>query len=137
MRRVLPILRATLVRYLGASVVALGADVGSFLALLRLGMAAAPASALGYTLGIAVHWYLSAHAVFTQGVAQDGPERWRQKAMFVASALVGLAITTGTVGLLTLAGIDPRAAKLAAVGLSFAVTYLIRSRMIFGRESAT
>ena len=134
MRRVLPILRATLVRYLGASVVALGADMGSFLALLRLGVAAAPASALGYTLGIAVHWYLSAHAVFTHGVAQDGAERWRQKAMFVASALVGLAITTGTVGVLTLAGLDPRAAKLAAVGLSFAVTYLIRSRMIFGGE---
>jgi putative flippase GtrA len=124
-------LRLTLLRYLGASVVALGADMGGFLVLLRLGVAAAPASALGYTLGIAVHWWLSAHAVFVGGVASAGPERLRQKALFVVSALVGLLLTTAIVGAGAVAGLDPRLAKIVAVGVSFAVTYVLRARLVF------
>lgn len=124
-------LRATLLRYLGASAVALAADMGGFLALLRLGLGAAPAAALGYTLGIAVHWWLCAHSVFAGAVAQEGPERWRQKGLFVASALVGLMLTTAIVGAGALAGLDPRLAKLVAVGASFAATYLLRARLVF------
>ncbi|QYU68193.1 GtrA family protein [Leptolyngbya sp. 15MV] len=83
-----------LVRYLLASVGALAADVGCFLALLGLGVAAAPASAVGYALGIAVHWVLSSRAVFADSVAAGGLARTRQKALFVVSALIGLALTT-------------------------------------------
>lgn len=118
-------------RYLAASVVALGFDMGSFLVLLAAGMPAAPASALSYSLGIVVHWFISSRAVFTAGVAQRGPARTRQKALFVASAFVGLALTAGIVGLGSAVGIDPRLAKIAAVGVSFVATWLLRARVVF------
>ena len=130
-RAISTLIRATVLRYLGASVVALGADMGSFLALLHLGVPAALASALAYAVGMAVHWWLSAHAVFVGHVAGSGPERLRQQVMFVGSALAGLAITTGIVGVGAYAGIDPRIAKIIAVGVSFAVTYLLRHRVVF------
>ena len=118
-------------RYLAASVVALGFDMGSFLVLLALGLMAAPAAALSYSLGIVVHWFISSRAVFVGGVAERGPARTRQKALFVASALVGLALTAGIVGLGAAVGIDPRLAKLAAVGVSFVATWLLRARVVF------
>ena len=132
MGEILSLLRtATASRYLAASAVALGFDMGSFLVLLEAGMPAASASALSYTLGIAVHWFISSRAVFADGVAARGPARTRQKALFVASALVGLALTAGVVGLGSALGLDPRLAKIAAVGVSFAATWLLRARVVF------
>ena len=123
--------RAAPSRYLAASVVALGFDMASFLVLLALGMAAAPASAVSYSLGIVVHWFISSRAVFVDGVASRGAARTRQKALFVASALVGLVLTAGVVGLGSALGLDPRLAKIAAVGVSFAATWLLRARIVF------
>src|SRR5690606_5433007 len=93
-----------LVRYLAASVGALAVDLGSFLALLALGALAAPAAAAGYSLGILAHWLLSSRVVFGDVVADRGARRTRQKALFVVSALAGLALTTAIVGLGDLAG---------------------------------
>jgi len=121
----------TLARYLLASIGALAVDLGCFLALLTAAVPAALASAAGYSLGIAAHWWMSSRAVFADGVAARGPERTRQKALFVASALIGLALTTGIVGLGALAGMDPRAAKLAAIAASFVATWLMRRRIGF------
>ncbi len=118
-------------RYLLASVGALAVDVGAFLALLSLGVWAAAASAAGYSLGIAAHWILSSRAVFIGNVADKGAARNRQKAMFVISALVGLALTTGIVWAGDISGFDPRAAKLLAIGCSFTATWLLRSRIVF------
>lgn len=123
--------RAAPSRYLAASVVALGFDMASFLALLAAGMPAAPAAASSYSLGILVHWFISSRAVFVAGVAERGPARTRQKALFVASALVGLALTAGIVGLGAALGLDPRLAKIAAVGVSFLATWLLRARIVF------
>lgn len=122
---------ATALRYLGVSVVALGADMGAFLLLLHVGAGAAVASALAYGLGVAVHWWLSVHAVFGASVAAGGAGRWAQKALFVGSALLGLGLTILIVGVGTRAGFDPRLAKIAAVGISFIATYLLRSLVIF------
>lgn len=122
-------------RYIAASAVALGFDFGSFLLLLRLAVPAAPAAALGYSLGIVTHWLLSSRAVFTAGVAERGRERTRQKAMFVMSALFGLALTTAIVGSGTGLGLDPRLAKLAAIAVSFTSTWLLRERLIFRSAS--
>jgi putative flippase GtrA len=118
-------------RYIAASAFALGVDMGTFLALLTLGVAAAPAAALGYGLGIAAHWLVSSRAVFNASVAERGPERSRQKALFVGSALAGLALTTAIVGIGTGLGLDPRLAKLAAIGASFTLTWLLRERVVF------
>ena len=120
-----------LVRYLLASVGALAVDLGSFLALLSSGVPAVFASAIGYTLGILAHWLLSSRTVFTGRVAERGIARTKQKAMFVVSALAGLALTTVIVGGGDFVGIDPRIAKLVAVAASFALTWLLRSKVVF------
>lgn len=122
---------ARLMRYGFASVAALAVDMGSFLLLLSFQLLAAPASAIGYSAGIFTHWLLSSRTVFTDSVATRGPQRTRQKALFVGSALVGLALTTAIVAAGDLAGIDPRLAKMAAIGVSFTATWLLRSRLVF------
>ena len=123
------------VRYVLASVGALAVDVGSFLALLSAGMMAAPASAIGYSLGIVAHWLMSSRAVFQDSVATGGMARTRQKALFVISALVGLALTTLIVGAADQVGIDPRLAKGAAIVVAFTVTWLIRSKIVFRSDT--
>ena len=123
-------------RYLAASVGALAVDVGAFLAAMAVGMAAGPASALGYSLGILAHWLLSSRAVFQDSVAERGRARTRQKALFVISALVGLALTTMIVALADYASIDPRLGKAAAIVVSFAATWLVRSRIVFQSHGA-
>lgn len=124
------------VRYVLASVGALAVDFGSFLAFMSLGVAPAPASAMGYSLGIFAHWLMSSRAVFQDNVAAGGMARTRQKALFVISALIGLALTTAIVGAGDWAGLDPRLAKLIAIVVSFLVTWLIRSRIVFRAEPA-
>jgi len=124
-----------LLRYGLASVASLAVDVGVFLALLAVGTWAAGASAIGYCAGIIAHWLLSSRAVFIGDVAERGRARTRQKALFVGSALVGLALTTAIVWSGDMMGIDPRLAKLVAIVISFAVTWLLRSRMVFRGQS--
>ena len=120
-----------LVRYLLASVGALAVDMGTFLALLSLGVWAAGASAVGYCLGIGAHWLMSSRAVFVGNVAERGMARTRQKALFVVSALVGLGLTTAIVWAGDVSGFDPRLAKLVAIAVSFTATWLLRSRVVF------
>ncbi len=131
MKRLIALTDIVLLRYLAASAIALGADMAAFLLLLHSGIAATAAAAMGYALGIVIHWLLSSRAVFTDGVAQRGPERTRQKAMFVASALFGLALTTLVVGTGTGLGLDPRLAKIGAIAISFTATWLLREKLIF------
>jgi len=121
----------SILRYLLASVGALAVDMGSFLGLMALGLAATPASAAGYTLGILAHWLLSSRAVFTGRVAQSGIARTRQKVLFVVSALAGLALTTGIVAAAQALSIDPHAGKLVAIVLSFALTWWLRNVVVF------
>ncbi|MEL7197969.1 MAG: GtrA family protein [Pseudomonadota bacterium] len=125
-----------LARYLLASVGALVVDVASFLGLMGLGLAPAPASAMGYSLGILAHWLFSSRAVFQDTVAHGGAARTRQKALFVISALIGLGLTTAIVGGGDWIGVDPRIAKGFAILVSFTATWLIRSRIVFRSESA-
>ena len=129
--RVIKIADVRLVRYVLASVGALAIDVGSFLALLSLAVPAAAASAFGYALGIVAHWLLSSRAVFADTVAERGRERTKQKALFVVSAMIGLGLTTGIVGLADLGGSDPRLAKLVAIAVSFTVTWMLRNKVVF------
>ena len=82
-------------------------------------------------LGIVAHWLLSSRAVFTGRVAATGIARTRQKALFVVSALAGLALTTGIVALSQASGLDPRAGKLVAIVASFTLTWWLRNRLVF------
>ncbi|MXO91537.1 GtrA family protein [Pontixanthobacter aquaemixtae] len=120
-----------LLRYLLASIGALAVDVGVFLMLLSANAQAAIASAIGYSAGIIAHWILSSRTVFTDTVAQRGAGRTKQKALFVVSALAGLALTTAIVGGADMLAFDPRPAKLLAIVASFALTWWLRSRVVF------
>ena len=122
----------TWLRYLLASIIALLTDTGLFFVLFHLGVAAVAASAIGYVTGIAVHWLISSRTVFAESAAARGTgQRNTQKALFVGSALVGLAITIGIVGAADLAGFDPRLAKLVAIVVSFQATYMLRRHVVF------
>ena len=119
----------TYTRYLVASMAALTADVAIFMGLLSGGMDPAAASAIGYICGIAVHWILSSRAVFMAG--GYATTRHRQRLLFVGSALIGLGLTTAIVGIGHKVGLDPRLAKIAAIAVSFHVTYLLRKTIVF------
>ena len=118
-------------RYIGASVVSLAVDFGVFMAALTLGMPPALAAATGYVSGIASHWAISTRLVFAAQVAGSAAGRRQQQAMFVLSALVGLGITTGIVGLGSRYGLDPRIAKCVAIVVSFQATYVLRRKVVF------
>ncbi len=122
--------RWTYMRYIGASVVALVADTGLFLLLLRW-LPATLAAAGGYVFGILVHWLISSRVVFVEQTATVARLRRKQKVLFLASALAGLALTVGIVGVGDLAGFDPRLAKAIAIVVSFQATYLLRKRIVF------
>ena len=120
------------VRYLLASAVALGADTGLFMLLLREGMQPVFASVIGYVTGIAVHWTITSRAVFADETAARGTvARHKQKVLFAGSALAGLALTTAIVGGGAHLGLDPRVAKLIAIIVSFQTTYILRRRIVF------
>lgn len=122
----------TFVRYLIVSVGALAVDMGVFLALLQTGLNSVVAAAVGYGAGILAHWMLSSRKVFHDRVSGRGTAaRTQQKAMFVVSALLGLVLTMSIVGIGDSLGLDPRIAKIVAIGVSFLLTYLLRNVVIF------
>jgi putative flippase GtrA len=122
----------TFIRYVVVSVAALAVDMGVFLVLLETGMVSAVAAAVGYAFGIAAHWTLSSRKVFQDRVSERGSTgRMQQKAMFAVSAILGLLVTMGIVGIGDIFGIDPRIAKITAIGVSFMLTYLLRNLLVF------
>lgn len=122
--------RITYARYIMASALALATDFSLFMALLHLGFHAVPASMAGYCSGLVVHWIISSRLVFAEQ-AMHGSQRSRQKALFVISTLIGLALTSLIVGIGSHFGLDPRLAKLLAVAVSFQTTYLLRRSVVF------
>lgn len=123
--------RVTYARYVMASALALGVDLGLFVMLLNMGMPPVPASAAGYAFGLLIHWMASVRLVFAQQPLPFVSRRRRQKLLFVASAFIGLAITGTIVGLGSHLGLDPRLAKLGAIAISFQTTYILRRTVVF------
>lgn len=118
-------------KYLIASAIALTVDIGFFFQLVAMKASPAAASALSYSVGIMVHWLLSSRMVFSARVSRTKGARAAQQAQFVISALFGLAITTGIVASGSYVGVDPRLAKLVAVGVSFLTVWHLRNRYVF------
>ncbi len=124
--------RLSYLRYLVVSFGALAVDLGLFLLLLYGGMISAIAAAIGYSAGIVVHWFLTSRKVFGDRVSGKGTtERLHQKILFLVSALLGLGITMAIVGVCDALGLDPRIAKIIAIGVSFQITYILRNVVIF------
>lgn len=130
------LMTGTLARYLSSSVVALCADTGSFLVLLQFGLTPGLAAAIGFSFGILVHWLVSSRLMFADCVAAAGPERRRQQVLFVATAMVGLVLTTMIVGGAASHALNPRVAKLVAIGVSFFATAGLRQLLVFGKPRA-
>lgn len=129
--------RNVFLRYVAVSVGALAADMLIFLILLSSGMPGVAASAIGYSVGILTHWILSSRKVFHDRVSEKGTAaRTQQKAMFLISALLGLLLTMAIVGAGSMAGLDPRLAKICAIIISFMLTYMLRNIVIF-RQAKT
>ncbi len=118
-------------RYVGASVASLALDFGVFMAALSTGVPPAIAAATGYIAGILCHWAISSRFVFAAQLAASSVGRRQQQALFLLSALVGLGITTGVVGITVRYGLDPRLAKAAAIVVSFQATYVLRRKVVF------
>ena len=125
------ILRFRLARYMVASATGTAIDLGSFLVLYRYGTPAIGAAVAGYVLGMIAHWFVSSRYVFADRLAGPGLARGRQQALFAASAVFGLLLTAGIVGVVESRGGDPRIGKLLAMGVSFASVFLLRLTLVF------
>jgi putative flippase GtrA len=125
---------ATFMRYFASSGMALCVDTSCFFGLVAIGAPAGASSAAAYSLGIVAHWLITSRAVFQDEVAERGSARTRQKALFVLSAGVGLAITTAIVSTGAAMGASLVVTKGIAIALSFTATWLLRRRIVFRRE---
>ncbi|AMG72649.1 GtrA family protein [Sphingopyxis granuli] len=125
------LMKATFLRYIGASAIALAGDMGLFMLFVAAGWLPAAAAATSYAAGIVIHWLTSSRLVFVEGARTEGMKRVRQKGLFLGSAFVGLGLTVAIVWAGDMGGIDPMLSKLIAVGLSFVVTYILRKTLVF------
>jgi putative flippase GtrA len=121
-------------RYMVVSFLALCTDMSAFFVALALGWGAVVASIAGYCAGIQLHWLLSSRWVFAGRLREKGGQRLGQQSMFVASALLGLALTTIVVAASQAAGMHPAIGKGIAIAASFCLTYLLRSAVVFRRQ---
>ena len=128
------LMQVTFLRYVGASAVALAGDVGLFNLFLLAGWLPVTAAAASYAAGIVIHWLISSRLVFVEGARTAGLDRVRQKGLFLGSAFVGLGLTVAIVWAGDTAGFDANLAKLAAIGVSFVATYLLRKTLVFAAD---
>ena len=119
-------------RYLGASAIALAADAGTYLGLIRLArtdyLVAAP---VGFLLGLAVIYLLSTKWVFRRRRLSDARVEF---AIFASIGVLGLCLNQ----FVLYAGVERLAlsheiAKLASVGLVFAFNFTSRKLLLFTR----
>jgi putative flippase GtrA len=102
-------------------------DFGVFLLLLRLGLWPAPAAAAGFACGTLNSYLLNRNWTF-----RDAPRRpgWSQFLAFVATSLLGLALSVAIVAALAPAvGAVP--AKLVAIGMGFGFNYVCSRMLVF------
>lgn len=117
--------------YLIVSGISLSVDLANFLLLLHINVPAVQASVLAYISGLIVHWLLSSRLVFFDKIQPTVALRRHQKMLFVISALLGLAVTAVIIECGLRLGAKPSFSKLAAIGVSFHVTYIVRRVFVF------
>ncbi len=121
--------------YTIVSVVAHGVDLAVFNGLVIGGMRASLAGIVGYSVGLVVHYVLSSRYVFaTQTSDKTSARRFGE---FAVSGCVGLAITWALIHLATdVAHLPAMVGKIAAVGTSFIVVFLLRRGIVFASRTA-
>jgi putative flippase GtrA len=119
-------------RYLAASVIALGCDFGLLWLLTeRAGMHYLASSAISYSTGAVLHYVISAAFVFRERRLSD---RRAEFIGFFAIGLFGLAVSQ----LVMKAAVEGLGqsylfGKVAAVGVSFVLTFVTRRAVLFTR----
>ena len=122
-------------RYAIVSALALAIDFVVFLALVGAVLRPSLAGAAGYAVGLATHYALSVRCVFD--AEMTGKSEARLFGEFVASGLVGMAITVLVITVATDGlGLPPLLAKVAAVGASFLIVFLLRRTVVFAASPA-
>lgn len=126
----LPVLEQ-LGRYAFVSAVALGLDFAVFLILNHSeAVTAAMAGAIGYSMGLLLHYVLSVRLVFDPNSSLK--TRRRLFAEFAASGLFGICITWAVIHIATNAlAMHSVSAKGLAVAVSFLAVFVIRRSIIF------
>lgn len=119
------------VRYALVCCAALGVDTLITLNLTWAGIAPALCAAIGYLIGLTLHWTLSSRFVFLTELGEDRAARARQMALFFASGFGGLAVTVAAFTTAVTLGVPALIAKAGAVALSFCIVYLVRRHLIF------
>ncbi len=117
-------------RYAIVSVLALALDFAVFLGLNGALRLPTLAGVVGYSCGIVLHYFLSRHFVFSAVRSKKSAHRLFSE--FVASGLIGLAVTAGVIAAATgVLGLSALVAKVLAVGASFVGVFLIRRTIVF------
>jgi putative flippase GtrA len=118
------------IRYLGASAVALAADAGTYVALIRGAgidyLVAAPAS---FMLGLLVIYFFSTRWVFACRRLKDARVEF---AVFATIGLIGLCLNQLVIYAgVAHSGLSAEAAKLASVSLVFGFNFVSRKLLLF------
>ena len=123
--------RWRLARYSVASASGTLVDIASLSMLYAVGVAAGIAAAVGYAVGTLVHWLVSSRFVFPDRLADAGLKRGGQQVLFVASAVLGIALTSAIVSWGVEAGAHILLAKAVAMTASFIAVFLARLTIVF------
>lgn len=122
------------VRYVTASVVALGVDVlVLYLLAVRLGIDAPVAGTISYVVGLAVHYVLAVSRVFAFRRLRHAPSA--EFALYAASGAVGAGVSYVILSAGEHVGAWLWYGKAVAVAVAFVVTYLLRRRVLFTRTA--
>ncbi len=121
--------------YTIVSIIALGVDLVIFNTLVLTETRASLAGIIGYAAGMIVHYVLSVRYVFdTRSSDKSNARRFTE---FALSGAVGLAITWVLIFLATeVAHLPAMAGKIAAIGTSFIVVFLLRRGIVFAARSS-
>jgi putative flippase GtrA len=117
-------------RYTIMSVLALGLDLGLFLALINGNINPSTAGMISYTAGLTLHYLLSVNYVFDASIAEKSHIRLLGE--FVLTGFVGLLITALVISVATdYVGLPALGGKIAAVLTSFIAVFILRRTMVF------
>lgn len=105
----------------GAAIV----DFGGFVVLIALGLPVLVAAATSFAVAAVVNFTFSALFAFRS------PPTWRRFALFVAFALVGLAINTAATVLAVAAGAPPWLGKIIGIGTAFLFNFALNRMIVF------
>lgn len=118
-------------KYLAASILALGVDLGSFSLGLRVfGLAWPIAACVGFLLGAATAYWASIRFVFSQRSQREHPGR--EIAVFVLIGAAGLAVTQAVLWLcIGRLHLHAELSRLLAAGVTFLFNYFTRALVLF------